>query len=228
MWLFHINNCKIPGRWAKLGLKIILWGKILWGKIKDIAVIVKQKINFVIGGCRSGKSDYALKLADAVSSQNKYFIATSVPTDGEMEKRVQKHQKERGADWRTLEEPVDIDKAIDQYSRKAGVILVDCLTLWVSNMMFRQWDQDQIETMTSKLEDSLKRSACPVFLVSNEVGLGVVPENMLARRFRDLAGFVNQRMAETADRVIMTVAGIPVTIKPAPVGSEPNPGSDLS
>lgn len=171
-------------------------------------------MTFVIGGCRSGKSDYALSRADKITEGKRYFIATSVPADAEMEKRVEKHQKERGADWLTIEEPVDINKKIDACAAGAGVILVDCLTLWVSNLMAREYDLEKIETAISLLEKSLTESPCPVFLVSNEVGLGIVPENKLARQFRDYAGLVNQRMAQTAGRVVMTVAGIDVQIKP--------------
>jgi len=180
---------------------------------------LKKKITFVIGGCRSGKSSFALYQANKVQSnrgqgEKKYFIATSVPSDSEMEKRVEKHQKERGKDWYTIEEPVSIYEKINQYSPKAGVILVDCLTLWVSNLLFHSYDQAQIDKAVKHLEDSLEQCDCPVFLVSNEVGTGIVPENNLARQFRDIAGFVNQRIAKIADRVVMMVAGIDVQIKP--------------
>lgn len=175
---------------------------------------MSSQITFVIGGCRSGKSDYALDQANQISGQKKYFIATSVPTDAEMEKRVQKHQRDRGSDWFTVEEPVNIHEKIETCGKDGSVILVDCLTLWVSNLMVREYDQAQIEKAIARLENSLEKSPCPVFLVSNEVGLGIVPENRLARLFRDYAGLVNQRIAETAGRVVMTVAGIDVQIKP--------------
>lgn len=175
---------------------------------------MKKNITFVIGGCRSGKSSFALRQANAVDGKNKYFIATSVPTDTEMEKRVQKHQKERGSDWQTLEEAVNIHEKIDQFSSTASVILVDCLTLWASNLLFHSYDSAQIETAVKALENSLVKAVCPVFLVSNEVGMGIVPENALARQFRDVAGLINQRMAKAAHRVVMTVAGIEVQIKP--------------
>jgi adenosylcobinamide kinase/adenosylcobinamide-phosphate guanylyltransferase len=168
----------------------------------------------VIGGCRSGKSSFALDQANRVKGKDKYFIATSVPSDSEMEKRVEKHQKERGEEWHTIEEPIRIYERINQYSPKAGVILVDCLTLWVSNLLFQSYDQAQIDGAIKYLENSLEQCECLVFLVSNEVGTGIVPENMLARQFRDIAGFVNQRIAKIADKVVMTVAGIDVQIKP--------------
>ena len=136
--------------------------------------------------------------------------------DSEMENRVEKHQQERGKEWITIEAPVKIHERISQYSPNANVILVDCLTLWVSNLMFHSYDKDQIEIAIQHLENSLDRCEIPVFLVSNEVGCGIVPENKLARQFRDFAGLVNQRMAKIADTVVMTVAGIDVQIKPRP------------
>jgi len=180
---------------------------------------LKKHITFVIGGCRSGKSSFALYQAnkiqaDRVKGKDKFFIATSVPSDSEMEKRVEKHQKERGEGWQTIEEPVRIHKKISQYSPEASVIIVDCLTLWASNLLFHSYDQDQIDEAIKQLENSLGQCECPVFLVSNEVGTGIVPENNLARKFRDIAGFVNQRIAKIADRVVMMVAGIDVQIKP--------------
>lgn len=168
----------------------------------------------MIGGCRSGKSSYALDQSNLIQGKKKIFVATSVPTDAEMEKRVVKHQQERGPDWQTIEEPVRIHDIINRYSPSAGVILVDCLTLWASNLLFQFDDPDQIDRAIGTLENSLEKSQCPIFLVSNEVGMGIVPENTLARQFRDLAGLVNQRIAKVSDRVVMTVAGIDVQIKP--------------
>lgn len=175
---------------------------------------MKNNNTFVIGGCRSGKSSFALTRADRVKGNTKVFIATSVPTDAEMKKRVKKHQQERGDHWHTVEEPVNLHDTINEYSSTADVILVDCLTLWASNLLFYSYTPDQTETAIKDLEDSLDRCKCPVFLVSNEVGTGIVPENTLARQFRDLAGLVNQRMAKTVDRVVWMVAGIDVQIKP--------------
>ncbi|MBF0301969.1 MAG: bifunctional adenosylcobinamide kinase/adenosylcobinamide-phosphate guanylyltransferase [Desulfamplus sp.] len=188
---------------------------------------MNNKITLVIGGCRSGKSSHALYLANQIaqnkkqiecnnkslSSRRKIFMATSVPTDKEMDARVIKHQKERGDDWITAEVPVEVPLKIKEFFKSADVILVDCLTLWVSNLMFNNFDDDAILKITQELQDLLTNSTSPIFLVSNEVGMGVVPENALARRFRDMAGMVNQKIAQTADQVIYTVAGIPMTIK---------------
>ncbi len=176
---------------------------------------MKNNVTFVIGGCRSGKSDYALTKANLINGNNKYFIATSVPTDSEMKNRVKKHQNERGKEWYTIEEPISIHKAIEDLSKKADVILIDCLTLWVSNLLFDSYDLDGITEGVNKLEYALSNCDCPVYIVSNEVGMGIVPENKLARQFRDYAGFVNQKVAAFSNQVVMTVAGIDVQIKPA-------------
>jgi len=174
----------------------------------------KARITLVIGGCRSGKSSFALDAASQITGKQKIFLATSVPTDPEMDKRVATHQAERGGDWQTIEEPVMIHETIESVLKTADVILVDCLTLWTSNLLFVKYDEPKIMEAVSLLIGALKKSHCPVFLVSNEVGYGIVPENLLARQFRDYAGLVNQKIAAMADRVILTVAGIPVPIKP--------------
>lgn len=174
----------------------------------------KPCVTLVIGGCRSGKSRFALNAANAVSGRHRLFLATSVPRDREMAKRVQAHQAERGGDWETVEEPVDIHEKMLAYADTADVILVDCLTLWLSNMMAAGMDDLEIENRLHQSTQSFSRIQCPVFLVSNEVGYGIVPENALARRFRDLAGQVNQVMAAAADRVVLTVAGQALQIKP--------------
>lgn len=171
-------------------------------------------ISLVIGGCRSGKSRFALNAANAVPGRQKIFLATSVPRDREMTKRVQAHQAERGKDWITVEEPVNIHECILTHSDTADVILVDCLTLWLSNMMAAHMDDKEIENQLKKTAHACSGTRCPVFLVSNEVGYGIVPENLLARQFRDLAGQMNQFMADTADRVVLTVAGQALQIKP--------------
>ncbi|MBA3009563.1 MAG: bifunctional adenosylcobinamide kinase/adenosylcobinamide-phosphate guanylyltransferase [Proteobacteria bacterium] len=177
----------------------------------------RANITLVIGGCRSGKSSFALEEANQIKqgqARGKIFLATSVPTDPEMDKRVRKHREERGEDWLTIEEPVMIHKAIEQVSKTADVILVDCLTLWTSNLLFAEYDEERIMEAVGLLTAALEQSFCPVFLVSNEVGYGIVPDNFLARQFRDLAGLVNQKIAAKADRVFLTVAGIALPIKP--------------
>lgn len=171
-------------------------------------------ITLVIGGCRSGKSTWALNAANALAGEQKIFLATSVPTDREMEKRVEKHQTERGPDWQTVEEPINLHGVVADRSGDADVILVDCLTLWTTNLLMAENDEAGVRRHIDLLTDALANSRCPVFLVTNEVGYGIVPENSLARQFRDLAGLVNRKLAAAADRVVLTVAGIDVQIKP--------------
>ncbi len=168
----------------------------------------------VLGGCRSGKSGFAKQTADNMAESKKIYLATSVPADPEMEERVKRHQDDRGPDWATVEEPVLIHDAIVTASADASVILVDCLTLWTSNLLFKGMDEAAIMAAVDLLAAALDQALCPVILVSNEVGYGIVPDNSLARQFRDMAGLVNQRVAKAVDQVFVTMAGIPVQIKP--------------
>ncbi len=168
---------------------------------------------FVIGGCRSGKSSYSRRLAEQIPGE-KILIATCVPQDKEMERRIVLHQKERSQTWTTLEVPVRLPEAIGENSGKENVILIDCLTLWLNNIFMITDDLEKIDGHIQKLTQSLETAQCPVIIVSNEVGMGIVPTNRLARLFRDAAGFANQRITSCADRVIWMVAGIPVQIKP--------------
>jgi adenosylcobinamide kinase / adenosylcobinamide-phosphate guanylyltransferase len=171
-----------------------------------------METTFVIGGCRSGKSSHAQSLAEKIAGE-KLYIATCLPLDDEMRTRAAHHQQQRGRDWKTLEEPIQLAAAIRANCIKYGVILVDCLTLWVSNILLSTAGKQGLEKECADLVESLAGSGCPVILVSNEVGTGIVPENELARRYRDEAGRVNQAVAAVADRVIWMVAGIPVMIK---------------
>ena len=173
-----------------------------------------KDIKFVIGGCRSGKSSHALKLAELIPGKRRTFIATCVPHDDEMRERVVNHQAERGEEWDTVEAPLYLPEAIIESSLSSDVVLADCLTLWVSNLMMEFETFENIKKHVEKLVDSLGKASCPVILVSNEVGTGIVPENKLARLFRDIVGFTNQKAASVSDNVIWMVAGIPVNIKP--------------
>ncbi|WP_028313987.1 bifunctional adenosylcobinamide kinase/adenosylcobinamide-phosphate guanylyltransferase [Desulfatibacillum aliphaticivorans] len=172
-----------------------------------------MKSVFVIGGCRSGKSSIALDLANGQDVSEKIFIATCQPLDDEMEDRVARHQADRGDDWRTVEEPLALAQAIEDNARPGRVILVDCLTLWISNLVLADKTQDQIAETARELAEVIQKAPCPVILVSNEVGAGIVPENALSRLFRDAAGKVNQITAKACDQVQWVVAGIPVIIK---------------
>lgn len=166
----------------------------------------------IIGGCRSGKSAHALYLANQFSG-NKIFMATCLALDKEMEQRVLHHQKQRGENWETLEVPLLLSESIRENSRRGHVILVDCLTLWINNLIMENNDSEAIDRCVQQLVRSLKKAECPVILVSNEVGTGIVPENRLGRLFRDIAGFANQKIAACVDRVVWMVAGIPMEIK---------------
>ena len=172
-----------------------------------------NKTVFILGGCRSGKSRYAIEMAQKASESKNVYIATCIPQDDEMNSRVARHRKERGPDWQTVEAPVYLPEAIDSLSGEAGIILVDCLTLWLSNLLLENQDSEFVLDRVQKLTRAARESACPVILVSNEVGAGIVPENKLARLYRDLVGSTNQAVADSVDQVVWVVAGIPVTIK---------------
>ena len=184
----------------------------LW--LAQIEESIVQETIFIIGGCRSGKSGFSLQMAEQMPAQKKIFIATCTPRDPEMEQRVLRHKSERSREWATLEVPTRLPEAVLENSRKENVILVDCLTLWISNLLLESDDPDNIEEQVLELTRSLEKARGPVVIVSNEVGTGIVPENRLARLFRDMAGMANQRIAACAGRVVWMVAGIPVTIKP--------------
>jgi adenosylcobinamide kinase/adenosylcobinamide-phosphate guanylyltransferase len=172
-----------------------------------------NKIIFIIGGCRSGKSNHALQTAEKMPGHRKIYIATCAPQDDEMKQRVAKHQKERSQSWVTVEAPLHLPEAILENSPNADVMLVDCLTLWVSNILMETDDEKQLEKMIAQFTGTLEKATTPIVLVSNEIGAGIVPENKLARQYRDIIGLVNQAVAKTASKVIWMVAGIPVTVK---------------
>jgi adenosylcobinamide kinase/adenosylcobinamide-phosphate guanylyltransferase len=172
-----------------------------------------SRVILVIGGCRSGKSGFALNTAEKIAADGRIFIATGLQLDKEMKERVLLHQTERGPDWMTIDAPVQLPAAIIKYAETGRVLLVDCITMWLSNLILDQEIAPNIGEYIEDIKASLKRAACPVILVTNEVGTGIVPENRLAREYRDLVGSVNQQLAELADQVVMVVAGIPVWIK---------------
>lgn len=168
-----------------------------------------MKNTFVIGGARSGKSSFALKEALKIGGL-KAYIATAQALDDEMKERVQKHKLERGSGWDTFEEPLNIISLMGEIHEKYDAVLIDCLTLWLSNLMLSGKD---VKKEIKALADLLPTVNCQLFIVSNEVGMGIVPDNALARQFRDLAGTLNQKIAGIADEVYLVAAGIPVKIK---------------
>lgn len=149
-----------------------------------------------------------------MNTEHKLFIATCVPQDDEMHHRVARHKAERGDLWQTIEEPVAIAEIIAAPPKQCQLIVIDCLTLWVSNIMLNNEDDQIIHRAIDTLCQNITKATIPIILVSNEVGTGIVPENALARRFRDLVGRVNQQVASACRQVIWMVAGIPVQIKP--------------
>lgn len=167
---------------------------------------------FVTGGCRSGKSRYALNYANQHFSK-KLYLATSEILDEEMATRVEQHKKARGPEWETCEEPIEVVEKIGFYGDKAEVILLDCLTLWLSNLLIK-WDDDlKVIDGINRLVAAVEESPASLILVTNEVGMGIVPVEPLARRFRDLAGMANRRVAEAVDTVVFMVSGIPLFLK---------------
>lgn len=166
------------------------------------------RLTLVLGGARSGKSRFAESLVTAAGSGT--YIATAEAHDDEMRARIARHRDRRGAAWRTIEAPLDLAGALRQAEAGGNPVLVDCLTLWLSNLMEAN---RSIDRETDRLISHLAQGACPVVLVSNEVGQGIVPANDLARRFRDRAGLLHQAVAAAADRVYFVTAGIPARLK---------------
>ena len=166
-------------------------------------------VSLVLGGARSGKTRFALTQAEATGLKPVY-VATAQAFDEEMTDRIRRHQLERGPEWRTVEAPFELAAAIEAASSPQHVVLVDCLTLWLSNVMLAE---REVATASAGLVAVLRRVGGPVILVSNEVGLGIVPDNALARRFRDQQGWLNQGIAAVADRVTFVAAGLPLVLK---------------
>ena len=214
---------------------------------------MSNRIIFIIGGARSGKSSFALKEASKISGK-KAYIATAEALDGEMKIRIEKHRKDRGSKWDTYEEPLKITDILSDIKTKYDVVVIDCLTLWLSNLVSRT-QKSEIRNQTTKARtqntdnpplppfakggmggfehrtqiienyvrefieelNSLNRlnslNSLNLFIISNEVGMGIVPDNEMAREFRDMTGVLNQKIAETADEVYIVTAGIPIKIK---------------
>jgi adenosylcobinamide kinase/adenosylcobinamide-phosphate guanylyltransferase len=163
----------------------------------------------VLGGARSGKSAYAERRAEAYAG-DKLYIATAEVTDSEMAERIRHHQERRGRGWRTIEAPVDPSNALREFDAPGRVILVDCVTVWINNLMFHD---RAVEPAVADFCAALVQAKGRVIVVSNEVGFGIVPENALARKFRDFAGRANQAIAAAAHEVVLVVAGLPLTMK---------------
>ena len=166
--------------------------------------------NLVLGGARSGKSAFAQGAAEALAADGRLvMIATAQAFDSEMAERIARHQKDRGPAWTTLEAPLDIAGALAPLGVD-DIVVVDCLTLWLSNLMLAEQD---VATAAAALVEAVGRFDGSLWLVSNEVGFGIVPDNALARRFRDEAGRLHQALAQAADAVTLVVAGLTLRLK---------------
>ena len=163
-------------------------------------------MTLITGGARSGKSGYALESAHGAGPYT--YIATAELLDDEMRERARRHKLERGSRWQTIEEPFEVGARVAELK---GAVVVDCLTMWLSNWMLR--DESQLEKQIDSLSAAFLKAGCDIHAITNEVGWSVVPDNALARRFRDWTGVMNQRVAEAADAVYLMVCGIAVKIK---------------
>ncbi len=185
---------------------------------KDTSNRVK-KVVFILGGARSGKSSYAVELAKKLSKRV-VFIATAAAGDEEMKKRIKMHKASRPKYWRVIEESKNISSILPKLNDKYEVLIIDCVGLLISNLLAEGAKDREIEKRIKKLINIISKVKLNVVLVSNEAGCGIVPDNFLARRFRDLLGLANQMMARKADKVIFMQAGIPVMIKGLPAGRQ--------
>ena len=171
-----------------------------------------SELVLVTGGVRSGKSAYAQKIAES-SGAKVFYIATAEALDTEMRKRIRTHKRSRAKSWVTIEEPLNLVKAINSLPSENKAVILDCLTLFISNLIHKGRSDAQVYSEIKKIMKALRKKAVLSIVVTNEVGSGIVPENRLSRRFRDLQGRVNQITAKEADRVCLLVSGIPVQIK---------------
>ncbi|MBN2107005.1 MAG: bifunctional adenosylcobinamide kinase/adenosylcobinamide-phosphate guanylyltransferase [Deltaproteobacteria bacterium] len=168
---------------------------------------------FITGGVKSGKSAYALKLGQELGVKHA-FIATATAGDDEMARKIAMHKAERAGRWQTFEEPCDIATALRKAALDHDMVLIDCMTLWVSNLLTLQnFGDDEIEAVFSGFMEALHNAACSIIIVTNEVGLGILPADRLSRRYQNLLGALNRRIAGAADSVYVMVSGIPVKIK---------------
>ena len=173
-------------------------------------------IHLILGGARSGKSRFALNQVIALSTAKHLpvtFVATATAIDPEMQSRITHHQAERPKDWGLAEIPLDLEGFLtDLHNAAPQILLIDCLTLWLNNQLFADPTQD-FKKLFTDLVTALKASSADIFLVSNEVGLGVIPMGEISRQFVDQAGWLNQLLAQHADNVTFVAAGLPMTLK---------------
>lgn len=172
-----------------------------------------KEVMLFTGGARSGKSDMALRWAEAKATQ-RYFIATARAEDEEMTSRIARHQLQRGVGWHTLEVPLHIVQAMqDAHTTGAGVIVVDCITMWLSNFMDVRLSEKTILERAETFSAWLNDAPLPMAIVTGELGMGMVPQNALGRSFRDMHGVINQMLASVASTVVLACCGLPVLVK---------------
>lgn len=172
------------------------------------------KITLILGGARSGKSQFALKLARQTAG-SVVFIATATVSDKEMGKRIKLHRKNRPSHWRTIEEPKKLSFLVKRAPKKTDLIIIDCLTIFISNLLLEGRSDYSIQNEVNSVLSTIRKSGFDSLIVSNEAGMGIVPDNPLARRFRDLAGRINQSIAAASDEAYFIVSGLPLKIKGA-------------
>ena len=165
-----------------------------------------MSVTLLLGGARSGKSSFAVQYAER-HGRRVVYLATAPPIDDDMEQRIARHREERPVDWTTIEEPVDLIGALDGVGDGIDVLIIDCLTLWTSNMMWHGHSDDTIVEAAEESAARCRARARRVIVISNEVGLGIHPDTALGRRYRDVLGSVNQRWADAADDALLMVAG---------------------
>jgi adenosylcobinamide kinase / adenosylcobinamide-phosphate guanylyltransferase len=170
-----------------------------------------KKIIFITGAVRSGKSSFSVEIAKK-SKKQVIFLATCKPSDGEMKIRVKKHQQNRPSNWQTIEENLDISSVFKNTDSK-NIILIDCITLWISNLLLYGLKEKDIFKKVENFITTIKETDSSIIIVSNEVGWGIVPENKLARTFRDIIGITHQKISQASNEVFLMVSGIPMKIK---------------
>lgn len=179
---------------------------------------MKTHLQLILGGARSGKSRFALHQGNESIFESRIFLATATAQDEEMTRRIARHQAERGREWKTIEEPYDLMKVLESCPDSSNrLIILDCATLWISNLLCgmggKKMSCEEIEKLFEQFLRALPRLGGQLRVISNEVGMGIVPESKLGREFRDLQGRFNQSVASVADEVVFIVAGIPQKIK---------------
>jgi adenosylcobinamide kinase / adenosylcobinamide-phosphate guanylyltransferase len=171
------------------------------------------RLTLITGGARSGKSAHAIAIATAYPGSRRCFLASAEASDEEMRARIERHRADRPAGFVTVEEPVALATALASLEGRTDVVVVDCLTLWVANLIARERDDPAIMAEAERLAAVLTQVSFGAAVVTGEVGAGIVPINPMARRFRDLLGWVNQKVARASDRVILMAAGYPIIVK---------------